>query len=56
MPPNLPISSKDDLNKSSWENIHFGGLEVWNCVNHLDDHPFFQKHPFRQVAFILFIL
>ena len=49
--PHLPFSSKDDLNNSFWENIHFdGGGFAWCEPNDLIIHP-----P-RTVAFILFIL
>ena len=43
-----PFSSKDDLKKSFWENIHFGRGVVWYGVNQMITH--FSKHPFRQVT------
>ena len=48
------ISSKDDLNQSFWENIHFGGVVVWYGVNQMVIP--LSKHPFRQVVDILLIL
>ena len=47
------------MKKRFWENIHFGREVVWYGVNqeiiHLK-HPKHLKHPFRQLAVILFIL
>ena len=40
--PHKPSTSKDDLSKSFWENIHFGRVVVW-YVAHDDDHIFFQS-------------
>ena len=31
--PHYPFSSKDDLKKSCWKNIHFGRVVVWYGVN-----------------------
>ena len=36
--PQGPISSKDDLNKSFLESIHFGWLVVWYGVNRVIIH------------------
>ena len=51
--PHLPFSSKDDLNKRFWENIHLGRVVDWYGVNRVIDIP---KHPFRQVAIIIFVI
>ena len=50
----LPFRSKDDLNKSFYENIHFGRVVVWYGVNQMIIHLF--KAFIRKVAIILFIL
>ena len=50
--PHTPFSSKDDLNKGFWENIHFGRVVVWYGVNRMIIH--FSKPPFHQVAFSSF--
>ena len=53
--PHLPFSSKDDLNKKFWENIHFdigwGYAMVWTGWSSI-----IPKHLFRQEAVILYIL
>ena len=53
--PHLPFSSKDDLNKKFWENIHFdigwGYAMVWTGWSSI-----IPKHLFRQEAVILFFL
>ena len=52
--PHLSFITKDDLKKDFWENIHFGRVVVWNMVWTWWSSTS-SKHPFRQVAFILFI-
>ena len=55
--PHLLFSSKDDLNKSFCENIHFGGVVVWYIVSQMIVHFFkasiqpsslYSIHPFLQ--------
>ena len=38
----VPLSNRDGLNNSFWENIHFGRVVVW-YGGEPDDHPFFQS-------------
>ena len=47
--PHLPFSSKDDLNKSFWENILFGRVVVWYIV-WTGWSSIFSKHPFSQLS------
>ena len=48
------FSSKDDLNKSFWENIHFGRVVVWYSVNQIIIHFF--KASIPPSTLFLFIL
>ena len=52
------FSSKGDLNKSFWENIHFGKVVVWCGVNRMIIHFYKASIPPSKtaLAFILFIL
>ena len=38
-----PFSSKDDLNNSFWENIHFGRVVVWYGIGQLKKIMNFQQ-------------
>ena len=49
----LPFSSKDDLNTTFWENIHFRRVVVWYGVNRMIIYFFKASIP---PAFILVIL
>ena len=36
--PHSPFTGEDDLNRSFWENIHFGSVGVWYGVSRMSIH------------------
>ena len=51
----LPFNSKDDLNESFWDNIHFGRGMVWYGVNRMIIHFFTAfRPPSSRVGNLLF--